>query len=267
MFSGFMLNTWVAASLMAIVAGAVGLFVVLRSSTFVAHAVPNGAFGGAAGAALLGWSTILGLAVFAVGGALGIGWLSRRGRGDVATALALVTMLATGALFLSWSDQYGPEIYALLFGEVYGIAPGELVPIALLCAASLCSVALLYRPLLYSSALPEASAARGLRAGRVEVAFLLLVALATSMSVPIVGALLMFSLMVGPAATARLVTDRPGRALWVSIGIALGVVWISIAASYALNWPVGFFVGMLGALSYAIGRALAPRRTRVVRAC
>ncbi len=98
----------------------------------MAHALPQGAFAGAAGASLIGLSTILGLGVFSVLGALGIGWLGRRGRHDVATALALVVMLGLGAMFLSLSTEYSSEIFSLLFGEVLGVARDELLPIAAL---------------------------------------------------------------------------------------------------------------------------------------
>ena len=122
MFAGFMMNTWAVATIVAPVAGVVGFFVVLRGSAFPAHAIPKGAFAGAAGASLLGISTLLGLAVFSLLGALGIGALGRRGRHDVATALALVMMLALGAAFLSRTTEYEPEIYSLLFGEVLGVS-------------------------------------------------------------------------------------------------------------------------------------------------
>src|SRR5512135_170461 len=112
MFSGFMTNAWLVATIVAIVAGVVGFFIVLRGSAFVADAVPQGAFAGAAGASLIGVSTLAGLAAAALLGALGIGWLGRRGRRDVATALALVVLLGLGALFLSFSTEYAPEIYA-----------------------------------------------------------------------------------------------------------------------------------------------------------
>ena len=116
MFSSFMVNAWIVATIVAVAAGAVGFFVVTRGASFVAHALPNGSFAGAAGAALVGVDTLIGLAVFALLGALGIGLLGRRGRHDVATALVLVLMLALGALFLSLSSQYAPEVYSLLFG-------------------------------------------------------------------------------------------------------------------------------------------------------
>src|SRR5262249_61867783 len=101
MFAPFMMNAWITATIVAVVAGIVGYFVVLRGSAFPAHAIPKGAFAGAAYAALIGVSTLLGLAVFALLGALGIGTLGRRGRNDVATALTLVMMLALAAAFLS----------------------------------------------------------------------------------------------------------------------------------------------------------------------
>ena len=97
MFTGFMINAWATATIAAIVAGVVGSFVALRGTAFPAHAIPKGAFAGAAGASLLGISTLIGLAVFSLLGALAIGTLGRRGRQDVVTALALVLML--GASF------------------------------------------------------------------------------------------------------------------------------------------------------------------------
>jgi zinc/manganese transport system permease protein len=265
MFSAFMANTWLAATMVAIVAGAVGFFVVLRGAAFMAHAVPQGAFAGAAGAALLGLNTILGLGVFALAGALGIGRLGRRGRHDVVTALTLVLMLAVGGLFLGMSTAYAPQIYALLFGEILGVASDELPPMAALGALCLLGLAVLYRPLLLTSVLPESSVASGLRPARVETGFLVLVALATSMTVPVVGALLMFSLMVAPAAAARAVTDRPLRALTLSIVIALATAWAAVAVSYETQWPIGFLVGTGGALAYVLAtawRGLADRGAR-----
>ena len=127
MFSGFMVNAWVVASIVAVVAGLVGFFTVLRGSAFVAHAIPNGSFAGAAGASLIGVSTLLGFGVFAVLGALTVGLLSRRGRHDVATALTLVTMLGLGALFVSLNAEYASETYSLLFGEILGVSTSQLV--------------------------------------------------------------------------------------------------------------------------------------------
>jgi zinc/manganese transport system permease protein len=264
MFSGLMVNTWESATVVAIVAGVVGVFVVMRGSSFVAHAVPQSAFAGAAGASLLGINVIFGLGAFALASALGIGWLGRRGRHDVATALAVVVMLGLGSLFLSWSTEYAPAIYSLLFGEVLGVSTNEVGLTALLGAASIGAIVVLYRPLLLSSLAPELGAAQGVRTRRIEMAFLVVVAMSATMAVPVVGALLMFSLTVGPPAAARSLVNRPATAIALSVAIALVVVWVSIAASYASNWPIGFYVGVLGALAYLGARALARwRRTRV----
>jgi zinc/manganese transport system permease protein len=264
-FTGLLLNTWIAASIVAVVAGTIGFFVVLRGSAFVAHAIPNGAFAGAAGASLIGANTILGLGVFSVLGALGIGWLGRRGRHDVVTGLSLVLMLGLGSLFLSFSVEYAPEIYSLLFGEVLGIARSELWPIAGLGVVCLVATAVFFRPLLFASVLPDVAEARGVRQYRMELCFLLLVALMTTVTVPIVGTFLMFSLMVAPAGAARSFTNRPGVAVALSIAIALVTVWVAIAVSYETNWPIGFFVGAFGAVSYGSGRVFAAwRAMRVV---
>lgn len=254
MFSGLMVNTWIAASLVALVAGVVGFFTVLRGSSFVAHAVPQCGFAGAAGASLLGINTVLGLGVFAVLSALGIGWLGRRGRHDAVTALALVAMLGLGALFLSFSVEYEPEIDRLLFGQVEAVTAGELLPTVLLALVALVAIGALYRPLMLTSVMAELGEARGVHSARVEACFLVVVALVTTLSVPVVGALLVFSLMVGPPGAARLFTDRPLRALGLSVGMALVAVWTAVAAAYASNWPVGFFVGALGAAYYLAGR-------------
>jgi zinc/manganese transport system permease protein len=173
----------------------------------------------------------------------------------VATALTFVMMLGIGALFVSWSSQYAQEAYSLLFGEVFGISTDEVLPILVLGALSIAAIVVMFRPLMLSSALPEVAAARGVPPRRMDLAFLLVMALATSMTVPVVGALLMFSLMIGPAAAARSLTARPVLAMSLSVVIALVTVWTGIVASYQSNWPLGFFVGVLGAVFFLAGRA------------
>jgi zinc/manganese transport system permease protein len=257
MFSPFMLNTWIAATVVAVVAGAIGFFCVLRGAAFVAHAVPQGAFAGAACAALIGVNTLLGLGLFSVLGALTIGWLGRRGRHDVVTALALVSMLGLGALFLSFSVEYEPEIYGLLFGQVLGVAQDQLLPIAVLGALAVVVIACIFRPLLWSSIAPEMGGASGLRPGVLDVVFLIVVALTTTLTVPVVGALLTFSLMIAPAGAARCFVAGPVKAALLSVAIALVTVWAAIALGYVTEWPIGFFVGALGAIGYGTGRLYA----------
>ena len=269
MFSGLMTNTWIVATVIAVIAGVVGFFVVLRGSAFPAHALPNSAFAGAAAANLLGISALIGLGAFAAAAAVAIATLGRRGRPDVATAMTLVVGLALGAVFVSRSAEYEPQLYSLLFGEILGVSSTELLPTAILAIFGIAAIAVLYRPLLYSSATADIAEAKGVSSHRIELVFLLVLAAATALTVPVVGALLMFSLMIGPPAAARSLTNRPALAIIWSVMIALITVWTAIAISYQSNWPIGFFVGTISALAYAFGRAWsalhAPGRLASVR--
>jgi zinc/manganese transport system permease protein len=262
LFSGFMVGTWLEASVMALVAGAVGFFVVLRGSSFAAHAIPQGAFTGAAGAALIGANTLLGVGTFSLLGVVAIARWGRRGQHDVVTALSLVTLLGIGSLFLSMSTQYAEQTFSLLFGEPLAVSSSDLLPTAVLGAACITMVVVLFRPLMLSSVAPELAAARGIRPARIELFFLLSVGVATTMALPVVGALLVFSLMIGPPATARFVTDRPALAMAVSGALGLITVWVSITASFWSNWPIGFFVGTFAVVWYVIGRSLARWRRK-----
>ncbi|MDP9729263.1 metal ABC transporter permease [Alicyclobacillus tolerans] len=259
----FMLSTWEGASIVAVLAGMIGFFVILRGTAFASHALPKGGFAGAAAAALLGINTLWGLTVFSVSGALAIGWLGRRGRHDVVIALILVFLLGSGALFLNLSDMYAPEIYSLLFGEILGITPAEVRDTAIIGLVSIIILLLVYRPLLYVSVLPESAQARGLSVRRMEMVFLFLVGLTSAVTVPIVGALLTFSLMVAPAAAASYLAKRPGMAMILSVVISLASVWLSILLSFDTGWPVGFFVASLSAFAYFLARFATARRRAI----
>ena len=170
-----------------------------------------------------------------------------------------MTLLGVGALFLSMSTEYSEQTFSLLFGEPLAVSASEVLPTAAIGAACLVLVVLLYRRLVLSTVAPELAAAQGIRPQQVELWFLLAVGAATTMALPVVGALLVFSLMIGPPAAARYLTDRPVAAMVLSSALALVTVWLAIAASFWSNWPVGFFVGSLGAVWYVAGRAWARR--------
>ncbi|AUG98627.1 metal ABC transporter permease [Prodigiosinella confusarubida] len=254
MFSSFMINTWIVVTLVAIVAGFVGFFVVLRGASFAAHALPLGTFPGAALAGLLGINSFFGLVTFAGLGVVGISQLSKKGRHEVATALSLVMLLSLGTLFLSMSSQYSQQVYSLLFGEVLGVSTAEITPIALLSLLVIGVTIKLFSPLVLSSISPELAEVKGVSARKMEIWFLAILALATAMSLPVVGALLVFSLMIAPSAVARSLTHRPVPAVILSVSISLVTVWLAIALSYETNWPVGFFVGGFGAIFYGLSR-------------
>jgi zinc/manganese transport system permease protein len=257
LFSSVMTNAWIGGTIVAIVAGVVGFFVVLRGAAFAAHTLPSGAFAGAAAARLFGLDQLIGVLLFTGVGVFSISQLGRRGHHDVATALSLVMLLAAGALFLSLGSGYSEVVYALLFGNVLGIRTSQIWLIALIGLFSVVALMVLSRPLLLNSLSPELGEAQGIRNRMIDLAFLVVLGLATAMALPVVGALLVFSLMVGPPSAARFLTSRPGVSMALSVGLSILTVWASIALAYALNWPVGFFVGVLAAVLYGFGRLWA----------
>ncbi|MHB1527447.1 MAG: metal ABC transporter permease [Candidatus Dormibacteria bacterium] len=252
----FAVHAWVAASAIAVLAALVGFFVNLRGESFVAHAVPRGAFAGAAGAFLVGVNSILGLSVFAIAMGLGMGLMRRRSHNGVITALALVTALGLGDLFLTIGNAYAPEVFALLFGQLLGVSGSEMVAIAVLSVVLVGVIAAVYRPLLLASTVPEFAASRGVSLTAMNVTFTLLVALAASLTVPVVGALLAFSLMIGPAAAGWYLARTPWGAMLYSVGIALGVVWLSIVIGYDSSLPIGFLVAAFCLAAYIVARGI-----------
>jgi zinc/manganese transport system permease protein len=265
MFASFMINTWIVATIIAVVAGCAGFFVVLRGATFAAHALPLGTFPGAAAASLLGVNPLLGLSVFALAGVIGISRLGRRQRNDVATALTLITLLGLGTLCLSLSGHYAQAVYGLLFGQVIGVSAAEIPPVVAMSLLVVALIGLCFRPLLLSSVSADLGAARGVSPAAMDLLFLGVLALATAMALPVVGALLVFSLMVGPASAARSFTSRPLAAMAISVCIALATVWAAITLSLYSNWPIGFFVGFFAALSYAVARGWSWVSLRIVK--
>jgi zinc/manganese transport system permease protein len=257
----FMINAWAASSAIAVVAALVGFFVNLRGSTFAAHAVPRAAFAGAAAAFLIGASTLLGLGVCALAMALALGTLDRGGEHGTLTALLLVAALGLGDLLLTIGHAYAPAVYALLFGQIVGVSAAQVDQILLLSVVVLLAFAALYRPLLMFTMVPETAVARGVPPTVMRVAFMALVALTAALTVPVVGALLAFSLMVAPAAAANRLARQPGTALALAVALSLAVVWVSLVIAYDTNLPVGFVVTALGTIAYFVAR-LASRGRR-----
>jgi zinc/manganese transport system permease protein len=254
MFASFMINDWIAGSLIAVTAGLVGFFVVLRGATFAAHALPLGTFPGAAAASLLGINPLAGLIAFAALGVFGITIFSRAARNDVATALTLIFLLGLGILLLSLSGHYANTVYSLLFGEILGVSDAEILPVAIIGLIVAAVLIASFKPLLLSTISPDLATASGTSPSFANMLFLGLLGLTTAMALPVVGALLVFSLMTGPPAAARAIAHRPAIAMALSAAIALVLVWAAIALSYLTNWPVGFFIGTLAALCYAASR-------------
>jgi len=256
----FMQNALLTGTIVAILAGLVGFFVVLRGVSFAAHSLGQVGFAGAAGAVLIGIDPLWGLVVFAVAGALGIGALGGREHGrDVTTALILVAALGLGALFLTLNNTYATAAFTLLFGSIVGIDRAQVWETGLLALGCLLALAALYRPLLFSSVSPESAAARGVPVRLVGLLFLVVVGIATAVAVPVVGTLLIFSLTVGPAATAAHLARRPLAAMVLAVGLGVASTWLGITLAYDTGWPVGFFISAIVGLLYFAARLIGPR--------
>ncbi len=219
----YVMEVWLAASLVALAAGAAGFFVVMRRAGFAAHALPMAAFPGAAAASLFGFPLWAGLAGFALGGAGVLALVQRTARRDAATALLLAALLALGALFLSLSGHYAGSVYGLLFGQVFALGFGDLPMLGFI---GVCVPLLLWlglRPLSLSALSPDLMQVQGGRPWVAELLFLALLALAAGFAVPVTGALLVFSLMLGPGAAAARLSNRPGAGAGAGHGAGAGL--------------------------------------------
>ena len=257
----FMRNAFEAGAIVSLVAGVVGYFVVLRRTTFAAHALAHVGFAGAAGAAVLGIDPVWGLLAFCLSAGGVMGGLGQRLRGrDTAIGIVLAFTLGLGVLFISLYSGYATEAYSILFGEILGISPGDVVLTLVIGAVSLALIALLYRPLLFASVDEDVAEARRVPVRGLSVVFVMIVGLAVAVSVQVVGVLLIFALIVTPAAVAERVSTRPGQALVIGVVVALLSTWIGLAVGYYSPYPVSFFITSISFATYVVVRAVTGLR-------
>ena len=257
----FMRNAFAAAALVAVVAGCSGYFLVLRAQSFAGHALAHVGFAGATGAVLIGVSPLSGLLVATVGAGLGMGLLGERLEGrDVAIGIVLAVSLALGLLFLHFFTSYAAQATALLFGNLLGVDRVTLRTLAALAVLSLLALALLSRPLLFATLQPELAEAKGVSLRLVSVLFLAIVAVATAECAQIVGVLLVFGLMIAPAAAAQRFTRGLWRVLLLAVVLSLLSAWGGLVLAYYTDWPSSFWIVALGALCYLAGVLAHPQR-------
>jgi zinc/manganese transport system permease protein len=239
----FMQHAFEAGTVVAIIAGITGYFVVLRRSAFTAHAFSEIGFAGAAGAVLLGIPPIAGLLLGSSIGGFAIAALGRRAANrDTQIGIVLAFALGLGLLFISLYSGYATQAYSILFGQILGISNDQVLLTLAAGVAILASVGIIYRPLLFASLDEDVAEAKGLPMLFLGTVFMLLVAVAVSFSIQVTGVLLIFSLMVTPAATAQYLARRPQRAMVVSVAIALGATWSGLFVAYYTPFPVSFFI-------------------------
>ena len=249
----FMRNAFAAATVVAVVSGMVGYFLVLRSQTFAGHALGHIGFTGATGAVLIGVSPLWGLVLFTIIGGVGMGLMGERlAQRDVAIGMVLALSLGFGLLFLHLYTAFATQAAALLFGNVLAVDIETLWALLALGAFSVATLAVISRPLLFASLQPELAEAKGVSLRLYSVLFLALVALATAECAQIVGVLLVFTLMVGPAAAAQRLTGGVGRGLLLSAVLALAEAWTGLTLAFYTDWPSSFWITALSAAVYLL---------------
>jgi zinc/manganese transport system permease protein len=264
----FMVNALAAGTIVAVLGGVVGWYVVLRRQAFASHTLSVMAFPGATGAALVGLPTALGYYVACTVAALAIGRASagagrgagQAGRtgaqaGESAVIGTVQTVgLAAGFLFLSLNHSVlgGPE--TLLFGTFLGITDSQLLTLLLVALGALAGLAVLARPLLFSSIDRDVARAGGVPVAALDALFLIVLGLAIAATSQLTGALLVFALLIAPAAAAQQITLRPLAGLVLSVALALFTIWLALAIAYYSIYPVGFYVTTTGFIVYALAR-------------
>jgi zinc/manganese transport system permease protein len=251
----FVQHAALAVTLVALCAGPVGYFVVTRRQAFAAHAIGHVGFAGAAGAVLVGLPPVAGLVVFCLGAGIliGVGGANLDDR-DAVVGVTLTGALGLGVLFISLYSGYANATYSILFGQVLGVSAGDLAVMAALAAAVVVVLSLVARPLLYVSVDTAAAEARGLSARALAVVFMSLLALTTVVAIQVVGVLLVFSLLVAPAAAAERLTVHPWRAAALSTALALAAAWAGLLVALEWGGPVSFWITALASLTYLVAR-------------
>ncbi len=255
----FVHQALMAGAITAILAGTVGPLVTARNMSFAVHGLAEVGFTGAAGAILLGLPPSVGLlaASFCAAGAIGVLGVRLRER-DVATGSVLAFGVGLGVLFLTLSPRYLTEAYAILFGSILAVSRNDVVRAAIVGIVGVLALAVVYRPLRFASIDPEVAEARGVPTRALSVVFLLILALAVSEAVQVVGVLLILTLLIVPAGAARRLTVHPRRIVAYSILIALGAIVGGLACAVYTSWPVSFFVATLSFAAYLGARVFGP---------
>ena len=259
--SPFMQHALIGGSLVAVAAGLLGYFVITRQNAFAAHALAHIGFPGATGAILIGAPVTLGLAVFCVGGGLLIGLFGRRvADREMATGTILALATALGVLFASLASANASTTTSVLFGNLLAISDDQLLVYGAFTLAVVGTLAVLARPLVFASVDPAVAEARGVPVRALGLAFVVLLALTITMAVQVVGTLLLFALVVTPAATALRITARPARVALIAVALALAAVWGGLVLSAMVDLPPSFFIVSLAVLAWVVVLALGGRR-------
>jgi zinc/manganese transport system permease protein len=263
----FVQNAFLSGTIIALVSGIVGYFIILRGQAFATETLSHVGFAGGAGAALMGVNSLLGMFFLTVITAAGMGALGKRIKGrDVEVGMVLSFMLGLGVLFLSLYAQNATKAVNLLFGSILSVTRTDVLLTLGSSIVVLTVLIVLYRPLLFASLDPVVAEARGVPIQILSILFLLILALTVSQAVEVVGTLLVFALLIVPAASAEHVASRPFSALILSVAISLISTWTGLTLSLIGHQPASFYIVALTSLFYALSyiarRFYFPRRNQ-----
>ncbi|MFM2481003.1 metal ABC transporter permease [Celerinatantimonas sp. YJH-8] len=251
----FMRNAWLATTLIAILAGPIGYFLVLRGQSFAGHALAHFGFTGASASLFFGVTPFTGALMVTVLGGIGIGWLGNKLENrDVIIGMLLTLSLGLGLLALHFYTQFATAANQLLFGNVLAVSHQTVLHLAILAIVVYAAFIGLYRPLLLITLQPEIAQSRGYRVTLYSILFFMLCALVTVACSQIVGALLVFTLMIAPGAVALQLTSRLYLGLLLSAFSALLFGLGGIVLAYLSDWPVSFTITALSSCGYALSR-------------
>ena len=252
---GFMQHAFEAGTIVALSAGVIGYFVVLRGLSFAAHALSHIGFAGATGAVLVGAGPLVGLLVFTMSAGAVMGALGQRLRGrDVTIGLVMAWSLGLGLLFTRLYRGSANLAIGILFGQIFGITAEEVAVTFVAGLLTVLAIVLVYRPLLFSTLDEEVAEAKGVPVRALSIAFMVILAVAVSEAVQVVGVLLIFALIVAPAAIAERFTTRPSRGVLLAALLAVLFTWAGLTIAYYLPYPVGFFITTIAFWSYILAR-------------
>ena len=255
----FMRQALLAGTILSIVAGLVGYFVVLRHQAFAGESLSDVAFTGALGGAALGFNPLVSLLITTIVVALAMGGFGERLRGrDVAIGTVLAWVLGLGVLFLSLFTAHvsgtgtGFSGITVLFGNILGISTDQTRSIALISAVAAFVLVVIVRPLLFASLDPDVAAAQGVPVRALGLLFMVLLAVTVTEATLAVGALLVFALLLLPAAIVHHVTTRPYAGIALSAVLAVALTWLGIAIGFYTGYPSSVCISLLAFVSYAV---------------
>ncbi|MEN9956464.1 MAG: hypothetical protein RIR46_72 [Actinomycetota bacterium] len=260
-------NSLIAAALLGLMGGLVGVFVMNRDSSFAVHGISELSFAGAAIALLIGVDVVLGSIFGSLIAAALIGVLGARAKDRNSIIAVLMPFgLGLGILALSLYEGRASNKFGLLTGQIIAVDQPALVWLAGISIFVILVLALIWRPLQFASLDPDVARARGVATGPLGFAFLILLGLAVAASVQVVGALLVLSLLVTPAAAALRVTSSPKLAPVLSVAFALTSAVGGILLAIGGGLPVSPYITTVSFLIYLVCRGIAMAKNSAARA-